>query len=190
MPTIEQLQPVQQVLFEESFGLEAWQIQFVHTYIENGGDGPAAYLAAKPGVKRSTAKSESCRMLAKNDEVKRYLRRRLAEVSWRQQLTEDELVAKSRRVYDHAVGDQPVAKSLVSKEGKIQDVQVREPNLTAANTAVETLRKLGGFGDRDDGLAGDAERARLSGTERAARVAALLERGRREPSIAADGWAE
>lgn len=140
-----ELLPLQASLFAEEFALEQWEMDFAHEYLRNGESALSAYLVVKPHVTANTAKSESCRLL-KRDEVKRYLAWRRTQMALRAQLTEDELIAGARRVYLHGVGDLPMRKTLVSRYLGTKEVEVRDPNLGAANTAIETLRKLGGFG--------------------------------------------
>jgi hypothetical protein len=45
----------------------------------------------------------------------------------------------------------------------VDEVEVREPSLSAANTAVELLRKLGGFGkDQAEGVDGGTRRIEVA----------------------------
>ena len=135
---------------------------FVDAYLANGGVIGEAMRTIKPHLTvRSAAVSGSRKLAQANTsgtELNRYLLWRQASLAMESNLTAGELIAKSRRVYMHAVGDLPMRKSLVSRSESgdvaVDEVEVREPSLTAANTAIETLRKIGGFG-KDDTATGE-----------------------------------
>jgi hypothetical protein len=145
---------LQLALFEEDFAVSPGDRRFIDEWLVNGGNQTAAMQAARPDLKRNSAKVRAVRKLNAEDpgnaELMRYRDWKQAQLVLLSQLTEDELVEKARRIYLHGVGDLPMLKSLVSRsEGgtvTVDEVEVREPSLSAANTAVELLRKLGGFG--------------------------------------------
>ena len=145
---------LQLALFEEDFDVSPADRRFVDAWLLNGGNATLAMQAARPDLKRDSAKRRAIRKLnpedPANSELRRYRDWKQAQLVMRSQLTEDELVEKARRIYLHGVGDLPMRKSLVFRsEGgtvTVDEVKVREPSLSAANTAVELLRKLGGFG--------------------------------------------
>lgn len=197
--TAEQLAPtriraVQLALFDEDFALDAEKRAFAHEFLRNGQDGTAAVMAVRPHLSREAAAVAANRWLgtrrpgkggAKADgdpEIRRYLEWMQARAALRAEITLEELAEKSRRVYHHAIGDLPVRRSVFPKDGgRPSLLEVVEPNLPAANTAIETLRKLGGIG-KDLTPAGQQEAvATMSQTERAAKLAALLERAKSEP---------
>lgn len=184
--TASAVRAIQFSLFDEDFNLDEEQRAFVAEYLANGGDRIAAMLKIRPRLTRSGARDRSYAWLGAepptekypgNPEIRRYLSWKQAQIRLHEHLTETELVGKARRIYLHAVGDAPLRKTLVSRDGGMKDRDVYEPNLGAANTAVETLRKLGGFG-RD--LVPAQTAPVFTAKERAARLAALLDRGRRE----------
>jgi hypothetical protein len=97
-------------------------------------------------------------------------------------LTEGEIIAKARRVFDHGVGDRPLMKSQVvrSEEGEfsVVDLELRDPSLSAANTALELLRKVGGFGleRTETRFGGVVQIAQLPLEQREQRVAELAQK--------------
>ena len=153
---------IQLALFEEDFSVSPADRRFVDAWLANGGNATQAMQAARPDLKKESAKRRAIRKLRADDpanaELLRYRDWKQAQLVMRSQLTEDELIEKARRIYLHGVGDLPMRKSMVARsEGgtiTVEDIEVREPSLTAANTAVETLRKLGGFG-KDDTATGE-----------------------------------
>jgi hypothetical protein len=141
---------VQLALFDEDFALDDEKREFAHRYVATKGDGIAAVLAIRPTITPESARRTADRWLdpqgKKNAELLRYISWCRAQARLRAELTEVELIAATRRILAHALGDEPIAKTLVFKDGGVKDSYVREPSLSAANTAVEELRKLGGFG--------------------------------------------
>lgn len=173
----------QYALFDEDFDVSPGDRAFVDAYLANGGNGTDAMRTARPHLTPRSAKSGASRKLAEaNDpksELHRYLLWKQAKLVMESNLTAGELIGKTRRVYLHAVGDLPLRKSLVTRDEEggvsIADIEIREPSLSAANTAIETLRKIGGFGvERSEvRLDGDLAIAGLSEAEREARLAEL-----------------
>jgi hypothetical protein len=169
---------IQLALFDEDFDLDPEQRAFIDELIANGGNRRGAMLAARPALSPKSADVIAKRQLAK-PEVQRYLLWRQAQCVLRSQLTEDELVEKSRRVYLAAMGELPLRKTIVQRgeDGTLtaEDVDIRDPSLTAANTAIETLRKLGGFGleRTETRMSGSVALAELSDEEREARLEQL-----------------
>lgn len=143
------LRHVQLALFEEDFALSEAERAFAEEMLVNGEKRMEAARVARPQLKQGSACVQANRWM-RNPEVLRYMDWRRSQLVLRARLTEDELVEKARRVYLAAMGDLPVRKSLVqrSEEGDVQveDLEIRDPSLSAANTAIETLRKIGGFG--------------------------------------------
>ena len=143
------LRHVQLALFEEDFDLADYERAFAEELLVNGGKKQEAMQVARPDLRPASAGVVANRAL-KRPEVLRYLDWRRSQLVLRARLTEDELIEKARRVYLAAMGELPVRKSLVqrSEEGAVQveDLEIRDPSLSAANTAIETLRKIGGFG--------------------------------------------
>jgi hypothetical protein len=183
---------VQLSLFDEDFAIDEEMREFAHLYIANGFDGTAAMMHIRPHLSRDAAVTAVHRWLGTrrpsksgvrkgkgHPELLRYISWRQAQVALRAELTEDELVAMSRRVYMHAVGDVPVTKTVYRQDGPPSDHLVCEPNLAAANTAVENLRKIGGFGKEGEQV-GAGGTPLFTPTERALRVAALLQAAKRD----------
>ncbi len=159
------IRAVQHALFDEDFNLSVDEMAFAHAYLSNGGNGSAAMAEVFPHLPPASAKVKSSRWLGTprkgpvNPELVRYIEWRKAKIAFRAKLTEDELVEKARRVYLHGVGDMAVRKTrfLHAKkedeaageddgESNVVETPVFEPNLSAANAAIELLRKIGGFG--------------------------------------------
>lgn len=147
------LQAVQLALLDEDFNLDDVQRAFVQEYLVNGENGTAAAQKAKPRLKRESAEKQARRWL-KDREVARYLDKRCAEAALRAELLEDEVIENARVSHAAAMGLIKLRKSVLRKtEGEdglprtvVDHVEVYEANLTAANSANEMLRKIGGFG--------------------------------------------
>lgn len=164
--TTSSVRAVQLALFDEDFNLGPELRTFAHVYLENGYDATAAVLAVRPHLGRDSAVTLANRWLGTrqptkgsgkgkgksegNAELLRYISWMQARATLRAELTEAELIEKSRRVFLHAVGDLAVPKTIFQRDRLPYDAWVREPNLSAANQSIENLRKLGGFG-QDDG---------------------------------------
>ena len=147
---------VQLALFDEDFDLDDEQRAFANQFVVSGGDGTQAMAATRPSLTTDSARRTAARWLdptnKKNAELLRYIAWCRAQARLRAELTEVELIAATRRILAHAMGDEPLAKTIVFKDGGTKDKFVREPSLTAANAAVELLRKIGGIGkDLDAG---------------------------------------
>lgn len=172
------LRQIQLALFEEDFDLAEWERVFADEWLVNGNKPQAAMLVARPSLKPDSARVMGIRAL-KKPEVERYLDWKRAQLVMRSGLTEGELVEKARRVFLHGVGDLPLRKSNVVRlddgTALVEDLEVRDPSLPAANAALELLRKIGGFGverteTRFSGVVGVAN---LSAEQREARVQEL-----------------
>lgn len=192
------LSAIQFTLDLHGFDLSEEKMAFAEEFLVNGGDGGAAMQKIRPHLNKNSAKVRAHDWLGKrrNDgkpgregdpELLRYIDARRMQVRRRAQITEDELAEKFRRVYEHSVGDAPLRKTLLeptfTEEGKRDGVEVSErlvyePNLPSANAATEGLRRLAGFGK--DLLGGGQDGPVLSQAERAARLASLMERMRRD----------
>lgn len=201
------MEAIQLSLLDGAFNLSPEKMAFAEEYVRNGGDGGAAMLSVRPHLTKGSAQVRAHEWLGKrrqdgkpakhagDPELLRYIDALTLRVRLQAAITHEELAQNYRRNYLYSVGAARLRKSIVRRSvdeesGEetlaVEDVEVFETNLSAANTAVEGLRKLGGFGkDLTPGAPG-GEAPPLSRTERAARVAALLEKARRERADADD----
>lgn len=179
----------------DDYALDEELMRVAHAYIarigEHGDDMRArieAVLSVREHLAPERARRQAYRWFGANPptrktpglaELWRYIRDKQAVLREREALTEAEIVAKARRVFDHGVGDRPLTKSQVvrSEEGdfEVVDLEVREPSLSAANTALELLRKVGGFGIErtETRFGGVVQIAQLQPEERERRVTEL-----------------
>ena len=108
-----------------------------------------AYQRVRPSAKRGTARKVG-RDWLQREAVRAYIdavRRRMAREA---DLTREEIIGDLREVRDIGLGRMTVRKTLYGKDGlPVGEVEVREPNLTAANTALGTMSKFVGVLDDD-----------------------------------------
>lgn len=170
------IEPVQMSLLDDP-GLSDDERIFADAYIATGFNAGEAYQSLGRKASDKSASQIGKRWLQR-DSIRQYLRQRLGALAEQAELTQAEVVQGAREVFAIGTGKIPVRKTLVGKEGGARTLHVFDPNLGAANGALGILAKVVGIGDGDGGLgAGSGES--LSPTERAARVAALIERRRR-----------
>lgn len=138
------LEAVQLALFDKDFNISDRDMRFVDQLLANGEKKAEAMRTVRPNLSMHSAGVRAAEALRK-PEVLRYLDWRRAQMVLRAELTQDEVIAKARRVYHAGMGDFAVPYTPPkAKDGEY--IMARMPNLSAANTAVETLRKVGQFG--------------------------------------------
>lgn len=89
----------------------------------------------------------------KQNAVRSYLKRLYAERRNRTRLSLDEVIGRSVRIYDIAIGDEKVRQTIKMKEF-VTDRDGYEINLPAAKGAMELVAKLSGYLDGEVGQVG------------------------------------
>jgi len=89
----------------------------------------------------------------KKQAVDAYLKRLYAEKRNRTRLSLDEVIGRSVRIYDIAIGDEKVMNTFKLKN-RVFDQEVHEVNLPAAKGAMELVAKLSGYLDGEPEQAG------------------------------------
>lgn len=187
--------PQQRTIFYGSFNLDDELKRCAHAYLAalgaHGNDAKArmqAVKAVRPHLKPGPCRQQVYRWFGANPpteanpgnpEFLRFIAEKQLDLREREELSESEIVRNTRRVFAHAVGDLPIQRSQVSRdedgEWSVVDLAVREPSLPAANTALELMRKIGGFGVErtETRLSGVVGVANLAPEQREARLEGL-----------------
>lgn len=146
----ERIEERQLCLFDDP-GLTDGERAFADEWIANGRNATAAYLAVckrgadgKPGVKPETAAKTGCEWL-KRDRVRAYIRQRFGALADSARLTQEELIETSRKIVLAGTGEMPVRRTIVTKDGGDRTLMMFEPNLGAANQAVNFLGRVLGI---------------------------------------------
>lgn len=141
---VEEIQPS---LFDDC-GESDEERAFADAYITAGFSVADAYIAIKGReVKRGTARKVGRDWLQRNT-VRCYLRQRLGALAEEKQLEQSEVIGIARRVAAAGLGEIPLRKTLIGKDGVIGERFIYEPSLSAVNGAASVLAKfLGVAGD-------------------------------------------
>jgi hypothetical protein len=128
---------------------------FADAYLANGFRTGAAYVAAKKlgrlaaEIKPGTARKMGGEWLRK-DRVRAYLQQRIGKLADDAELDQAEVIRIARRVAAAGLGELPVRRTLIGKEGVIGDRMVFEPNLSATTGAATLLAKFLGVDSAGD----------------------------------------
>jgi hypothetical protein len=139
------IEPRQLSLLDDP-GVSDDERRFADEYIARGFHAGDAYQALGRKANEASA-SKIARRWLERDSVRAYLQQRLGALASRAELDQDEVVQNARRITAIGLGDLPVRRTLIGKEGVIGDRMIFDPNLSAANVANGLLAKVIGLGD-------------------------------------------
>ena len=185
LPTAQtgRIAPIQPGLFSDC-GESDEERAFADAYVSNGFSPADAYIEAKRGLdrsgkplKRGAARKMAAEWLQKNA-VRCYLAQRLGALAEAAELSQAEIVQAEREVIAMGLGKIPGRRTLIGKDGPMGERMVYDTNLAAVNGAAALLSRILGIAS-GEGDGGSRAAPVLSQSERAARLAGLLERARR-----------
>lgn len=150
-----------------------------------------AYQAIRPHARRGTARKVGRDWLLQREHLRAYIEARRREMANAAELQQMEVVGYFRTIARIGLGQERIRKSRVSDAGKVEDLDLYDPNLSAAASAATGLMKFLGVGNDSTTVNltqyGDA----LSGLapEDLAEIRAILERHQSRQHAAQDGAA-